>query len=187
MSVSAFKEWHSIVEALVRGEQILILRKGGIAEGRGGFQVKAERFWLLPTYFHAQEQKLKPTIAADVPAKPAHSEAPASFTIRCFAEITVHAFLSDWAAVARLNPFHRWSEATIRERFEWSKPPGLHAFIVRIHRLHEPFSVAATPELAGCKSWVELPNDFDSFASSPAVNDDSFAQRSAAIQSAWSP
>ena len=33
----AFKEWHVVVEALAAGEQILLLRKGGIAEGRGGF------------------------------------------------------------------------------------------------------------------------------------------------------
>jgi hypothetical protein len=186
MSAPAFKEWHSIVDALVRGEQILILRKGGIAEGRGGFQVKSERFWLLPTYFHAQEQKLKSSLTTKLPDEAALSVPPSSFTVRAFAEITAHAFLTDWPAVARLDPFHSWSEATIRERFEWSKPPGVHAFVVRIHRLHEPFSVATTPELAGCKSWVELPNDFDTLESSPAVDDAAFAQRSAAIQSAWS-
>ena len=43
------REWAVIVEALGQGEQILILRKGGIAEGRGGFQAEHERF----SYFHA--------------------------------------------------------------------------------------------------------------------------------------
>ncbi len=36
----AFKEWAVIVDALGRGDQILILRKGGISEGRGGFQIE---------------------------------------------------------------------------------------------------------------------------------------------------
>ena len=34
----AFKEWAMVVDALGRGEQIIILRKGGISEGRGGFK-----------------------------------------------------------------------------------------------------------------------------------------------------
>ena len=32
---TAFKEWAIVVDALGRGEQIIILRKGGISEGRG--------------------------------------------------------------------------------------------------------------------------------------------------------
>src|SRR5687768_11757609 len=36
---TAFKEWAIIVDALARGDQILILRKGGISEGREGFQI----------------------------------------------------------------------------------------------------------------------------------------------------
>jgi len=40
----AFKEWQVIVDALAVGEQSLLLRKGGIAEGRGGFdQKRADR------------------------------------------------------------------------------------------------------------------------------------------------
>ena len=38
-----------MIDALGRGEQIIILRKGGIHEGRGGFQVDQPEFWLFPT------------------------------------------------------------------------------------------------------------------------------------------
>src|SRR5512138_2779668 len=51
---TAFKEWAIVVDALGRGEQILILRKGGIAEGRGGFRPEHTRFLLFPTAFHEQ-------------------------------------------------------------------------------------------------------------------------------------
>jgi hypothetical protein len=37
MKSVGFKEWALVCEALGRGEQTIILRKGGIAEGRGGF------------------------------------------------------------------------------------------------------------------------------------------------------
>ncbi|MGV3757322.1 MAG: DUF1802 family protein [Verrucomicrobiota bacterium] len=47
----AFKEWAIVVDALGRGEQIILLRKGGISEGRGGFQVEHPQFLFWPTLF----------------------------------------------------------------------------------------------------------------------------------------
>lgn len=41
---TAFEEWAIVVDALALGEQIIILRKGGISKGRGGFRVDQERF-----------------------------------------------------------------------------------------------------------------------------------------------
>ena len=67
----AFKEWLVIVDALAAGEQSLLLRKGGIAEGRGGFDPElAERFWLFPTQFHAQREKTKPGLAPRLNSDP---------------------------------------------------------------------------------------------------------------------
>src|SRR5690349_21807542 len=51
----AYKEWAAICLALAQGKQSLLLRKGGIAEPNGEFQVEHMRFWLLPTYAHQQE------------------------------------------------------------------------------------------------------------------------------------
>ena len=56
---TAFKEWAIVVDALGRGEQIIIFRKGGIAEGRGGFEVQYPRFWLFPTLFHQQREQVR--------------------------------------------------------------------------------------------------------------------------------
>ena len=56
----AFKEWAAVCAALAAGRQALILRKGGIAEGPGGFRPEHDRFWLLPTRFHERPDKLQP-------------------------------------------------------------------------------------------------------------------------------
>ena len=61
-SAPAFKEWEAIVEALGHGAQIVILRKGGIAEGRAGFQARHPKFWLFPTGYHQQWEKTKPEL-----------------------------------------------------------------------------------------------------------------------------
>ena len=40
---SALKEWAVAVEALEQGKTIMLLRKGGISEQGGRFQVKSDR------------------------------------------------------------------------------------------------------------------------------------------------
>ena len=57
----AFKEWAVVVEALGHGEQILLLRKGGIRENCGEFHVDHRRFWLFPTVFHEAEESVIPS------------------------------------------------------------------------------------------------------------------------------
>jgi hypothetical protein len=175
---AAFKEWHVIVEALGAGEQILILRKGGIAEDGGGFAVKAEKFWLFPTHFHEQLARTKPAAKKFF----AHSQPkPGQINLRYLAEVVRPAFLSDWEAVARLDGFHLWSEETIRERFNWANPPGLHAWAVRMHRLKQPVLLEITPEMGGCKSWVDVPLDFAALASEPVLDDEKFVHQLAGL------
>ena len=55
-----FKEWAVVVDALGRGEQIILLRKGGLREGKGGFQVEQTEFLLFPTLFHQQRELVIP-------------------------------------------------------------------------------------------------------------------------------
>lgn len=176
----AFKEWHAIVEALGSGEQLLILRKGGISEGRGGFDAaRAGRFWLFPTQFHAQAEKTKPAAARFFSAPPA--PAGGTTTLRYFADITHHSFLSDWNTVAALDPQHLWTEAAVREKFDWARPPGLHAFIVRVHRLLTPLTIPLTSDMGGCKSWIDVPPSFSGTPSAPVLANEAFATRSAHI------
>jgi hypothetical protein len=159
--------------------QTLILRKGGIAEGRGGFDpARAARFWLYPTAFHAQREKLKPGAApyfvAEVPAVP-----PA---LEFYAELVSRRFLSDWPAVASLDPHHLWTEATVRERFDWSRPAGIHLLVVRVHRLASPMPMPAGLDSGGCKSWIDLPlGDPAAHPARPVLDEIAFARACAAL------
>ena len=182
MTFPAFKEWHVIVEALGAGEQVLIFRKGGIAEGRNGFQVQASRFWLFPTRFHAQLEKTKPAAARwfDSAANPAD---PDRIHLRYFADAVRHAFVTDWNVIAQLDPHHLWTLDAIRERFDWSRPAGIHVFALRIHKLATPVPLPLTSAMGGCKSWIELPCDFESSPSTPVLGDAAFQARLAC----WPP
>ncbi len=169
----AFKEWQAVVASLGAGAQILILRKGGIAEGRSGFtvdKVKHKRFWLLPTRFHQQGEKLLPEklpLGLGAVTAGGFEEVPAAGTdtvaVSFFAEVTHVGYLSEWAEVEALAPFHPWKAEVVRERFDYVKPgmePGVHAILVRVHRLRQPREIVWEKAYDGCKSWVELPLDW---------------------------
>ena len=66
MESVGFKEWALVCEALGRGEQTVLLRKGGIAEGRAGFGFRHSEFFLFPTFFHEQIEKVR-IAGAEIP------------------------------------------------------------------------------------------------------------------------
>ena len=168
----AFKEWQVIVDALGAGAQTLIMRKGGIAEDEGGFRPKAGRFWLFPTHFHEQRAKTKP---AAFTREPVPRSAAGNVTLRLCAEVAHHAFVTDWDLVRRLDRFHLWTEAAIRERYQRTKPPGLHVLLLRVHRLETPLTFPLTKAMGGCRSWIELPHDPAIRPSQPVLTDAAFA------------
>ena len=43
---TALKEWASVIAALDRGEQVVLIRKGGLADPH--FGLEADRFYLFP-------------------------------------------------------------------------------------------------------------------------------------------
>ena len=171
-----FKEWSFICEALGQAAQTLILRKGGIHEGRGGFHFQHDAFWLFPTGFHNQGELLHWT-----PPNPAEVAVPQDekrerVDIRYFAKLDQLWRLTNWGKVAALQPFHVWSEETIRERFSWNEESCLHVALVRVFKLPAESPVWSFPYIpgyGGCRSWVKLPEEGRGFESSlaPVMSD----------------
>src|SRR5215210_3989533 len=100
----AFKEWAIVCAALGRGEQSIILRKGGIAEGRDGFSFKHPEFYLFPTLFH--EQLEKTILPANTPIPPVE---PGIVRIQLLARVEWTAVITDLDAALRLAPHHVWT------------------------------------------------------------------------------
>ena len=55
----ALKEWAVVCRALESGRQIILLRKGGIYEAAGEFEVENREFLLFPSYVHQNLKMLK--------------------------------------------------------------------------------------------------------------------------------
>src|SRR5688572_4638514 len=99
---TAFKEWAIIVDALARGDQILILRKGGISEGREGFQIDHEQFLLFPTLFHQQRESVTVEAQARYDQIAPHLPSPEVLRIEYFAEVAASRQLESLSAAEAL-------------------------------------------------------------------------------------
>lgn len=184
----ALKEWAVITAAIAAGEQTILLRKGGIAEAGDQFRVAHQAFWFLPTGFHQDPSAIAPG-AQDLWKNPmARQPAPGRFHVELFA--LVHDVfrvrrLQDLESIA---PEHVLSSETVAQRFHY-RDPGLFVIVLRAYRAPMTFEVVDNPYLAGCKSWVELPESLSTAGLTPVIDDDAFAARRQQIQraaKAWS-
>jgi hypothetical protein len=166
----AFKEWAVICQALALGKQALILRKGGIAEDGGDFQIEHTRFWLYPTYTHQQRDGIKPEALPLL--EQVEADRPPSGIVRLshFAKITGVYHVRDLVSSLMLAHLHLWSEETVRKRFAY-QTPGLFVMPVRVYRAPTVVELPDTPAYQGCRSWVNLDQDVPTENASPVLSD----------------
>ena len=146
-----FKEWALVCEALGDGRQSVIIRKGGIAEGRDGFQFRHREFFLFPTFFHEQLSRTRLVDAALPEPRPNEIE------IRFYAKIEEARIITDWEQARALAPLHILQESVVRERFDYDDAPGVHVAFVKVFRLEPVWRFPDAKAFGGCRSWVPLP------------------------------
>ena len=176
MESVGFKEWAIVCEALGGGEQSVILRKGGIAEGRDGFTFRHAEFFLFPTYFHEQLQKTRSTLS-EIP-RPRAGE----IEIKFYAKMECSAVLTRWDEAAALEPFHILQSEVVRERFDYDAPPEIYIAFVRVFRLQPKWVIPDAPRYGGCRSWLQLPVPLEELKLEPVLSDHEHRRRSEAVK-----
>jgi hypothetical protein len=170
MESVGFKEWALVCEALGRGRQSIILRKGGIAEGRDGFSFKHRDFFLFPTWFHEQREKVR-----SEPEWPFIGRMPmpqdAIVRIGCSARLEGSRAITSWQIVEALAALHILQPDVVRERFEYDEAPGLHVAFVRVFRLNPIWTFPNEKKYGGCRSWVKLPEPPNDLELEPVLNE----------------
>jgi hypothetical protein len=170
-----YKEWGIVCETLGAGRQHVLLRKGGIHEGRAGFSFKHERFHLFPTRFHAQAEQVR--IESARPVGAGEWEAGDEIPIRYRCEAVWATTLTDWETVRRLEPYHVWTEDLVRERFDCGEVKQIHCALVRVFALPQPWVISYEKKHGGCRTWVDLPERSitDEDSGWPVIPDEKFA------------
>ena len=175
----ACKEWAAVVHALLEGEQILDVRKGGLREDGRHFSVQADRFWLYPTAEHQKPELLKEPYRHWIDL--AHA-APVgeAITIEAWADVVKVATVTEADELDAIASKLIWTGDYAASRFKWKKRDPLWVLALRVHRVLEPVTVAWDDGYGGCTSWVELtglPDDPASLPSRPALSDVAFEAR----------
>jgi hypothetical protein len=170
----ALKEWKLVTDALAAGKQVLLLRKGGIYESGGEFEVEHPQFVFFPTYIHQNLKMLKPDAQAGFEARSAE---PDKLALAVAGEVTDIVQVQSRAQIDRLDAEHVWAPPLIDMRFSYKPENPLYLLLVRAYRLAEPVVVENTPAYAGCKSWVPLEEAVRSAGATPALDDAAYAAR----------
>ncbi len=170
-----------VCAALGEGAQSVLLRKGGIAEGRAGFAFRHESFFLFPTEFHEQREKLRQA--------PRHvpEEIPGQVTLRQFARVLATETVTSLAVAEALAPLHILRPEVVRERFAYGEAAGLQVAFVRIYRVEPAWSFPEEKRFGGCRSWIELHDEPPAHSLVPVLDDEENARRLALFRRLIAP
>ncbi len=179
----ALKEWDVVCKALCAGKQHVLLRKGGIHEAAGEFELEHDKFFLFPTFVHQQASGLKPPFRQEVSALKTEPD-------------TVH--IPGWAQVEKiycvpgrrqldaLDDLHVFDAPLIDMRFNYRPDYPLYLILIRTWILPQPVTVANSIEYAGCKSWVPLMQSISTQSSIPVSSDETLVSLQDRIASTFS-
>ena len=158
----AFKEWALVCEALGRGEQSVILRKGGISEGKSGFGFDHDDFFLFPTWYHGQIDKVRANgVRMTGAALP--DQDPERITVSYMATLEWAGRIGDKEALHSLRELHVLDDSVIEERFVYDTRSGslggegINLAFVRVFRLEPSVVLPMEEAFGGCRSWIDLP------------------------------
>jgi hypothetical protein len=179
--IHALKEWQVTVDALERGDQILLLRKGGIREAGGQFSVQHDRVLLFPTYEHQKPHLLQSPYDRQVVAV-APGWHPDRVTLKAWAEVMEVFEPSQDDRLMTLMPFHIWNEEFINQRLQWKPTQTLLVILVRVYRLPTPVTLPYNSSYGGCKSWIDLQRVIDLDGSTPVLTERAYQQQAESIR-----
>lgn len=182
MTTPALKEWAVTIEALLAGEQVIVLRKGGIGEKR--FEIPHERFLLFPSYLHQRPELIAPEARERYQALLGANEEPEAVQINAWAEVVDAHQIDDPAAISALSGQHVLTDDYATERLRWRRTQPLWGVVLRVYELEEPLEVRVLPEHGGCVSWIDL--DAEASARRPVLDDESFKRAADTIMEALS-
>jgi hypothetical protein len=165
------KEWAAVCSAMADGRQILLLRKGGIHESGGRFELEHPQFVFFPTYLHQDPQMVKPQEQARVQRLSAE---PAQVQLSLAGQVTDILRLESRRQMDLLEDLHIWAPALIDMRYNYRPDNPLYLLLVRACRLPGPLTIQNTPEYAGCRSWVPFDRPVSTAGAVPALSQADF-------------
>lgn len=179
---TAFKEWACIVDSLGGGQQIFIIRKGGIHEKDGRFEPEHRRFLLFPTYEHQKQEDLNFQGRKYLDAFDSAKE-PDPVPIRYGAVIQQVYWIEDRKLLPALESFQALNQDALEKRFTYGDRTGFFGIVLRVFHFQAVF-LPRLPHYAGCRSWISLNPGVTLTPAAPVMQDAVFNEQAQAIDEA---
>ena len=179
----ALKEWATVLEAMSKGEQLVLIRKGGLIEPGSGFELISQTFMFYPTFEHQAVNYLRAPYQGYVEEAAKRRAAEGSVRVDLFGVAVASHHVRDPSVIERLSAVHIYNEAFVSQRLKWQPEMPLVIVPVRAYRLASPQLLPVIERYAGCKSWVELEQPVSLAGATPVLEESVFASRLAQIQS----
>ena len=183
ISDTALKEWASAVETLGRGEQILVVRKGGIHREDRDFRFVYPEFLLFPTYEHQKEELIKPQFHGTLRGTYKDNGIADTVDFKYFCQVTDKFELRDEADLDRISDLHIWTDDYAHKRLHWRPKQPLTVALLRVYELQNSQSLPVLPEYSGCKSWVELGKEVELGDMTPVISDAEYENQADTVRS----
>ena len=173
----ALKEWAVITRALDRGEQALILRKGGIREQKKQFVLERDEFLLYPTYEHQRQKLLKPQYHQELEDTLAAYQDNGRVEFSNLARVEEVLEIDEPEAVDALSPFYICTTDYAHYRLNWRPKQPLSVLLLRVFRLPRAKAIPLLDRYSGCTSWVDLEETVNTSGAAPVLDDTEFRAR----------
>ncbi len=180
----ALKEWAVAVKALSKGEQILILRKGGIHRTDKEFRVVHAEFLLYPTYEHQRRELVQTTSHLDLEHTLIESENPKLIEFSYWCKVTDKFEVSEQDVLDNIAPYHIWTSDYASKRLSWRPKQPLTIALLRMYSMERPQPLRVLDEYGGCKSWVELEREVQLGQMTPVLGDEEYEAQANVIRRA---
>ena len=177
----ALKEWATVLEAMARGEQLVLIRKGGLIEPGSGFELMANAFVLYPTFEHQAIRYLRPDYQRYFDEAQQRRAPEGRVRVDLVGMVVSSVQSRDPRLVERLRDFHIYNDAFLAQRLKWQPEQPLVIAVIRAFRLAAPHVIPVTPAYAGCKSWVTLDAPILLDGARPVLDDATFEARARAL------
>ena len=155
-NISALKEWAVVCKTLAAGEQIMLLRKGGIMEYKQGFKIPHKEFLLYPTFEHQSKYSIKKKYEEIFEMKPIREN---ENIISLFAKVHSVIEITDEEILNRLQNYHIWTKEYIESRMKYNPKKPMSLLLLRVYKLNKPLIIDIKDEWSGCKSWISLKSE----------------------------
>ncbi|MDP3703402.1 MAG: DUF1802 family protein [Candidatus Omnitrophota bacterium] len=173
----ALKEWATVLQAMAHGEQLLLVRKGGLIEPGSGFKLRTQTFVFYPTFEHQAVNYLREPYRRFFEEAVRERAPEGQVRVEYGGTVVSSHACRDPHLIERLNRFHIYNDAFVSQRLKWQPDQPMAIVVVRAFRLSAPRLLPVSPRYGGCTSWVDLESCVPLSGAQPILEDSVFCER----------